>query len=269
MQVIYVDTLFLLNLLTDYLLCLTAGRLCGLTLRRGRYLAAAALGAAYAAAVLLPGLRALAGPAGRLGTGVLMGLTAFGRERQPLRCTAVLLLTACAFGGAIWALNGGGAGGVPALSLSALALCFALCYGLLRLLLRCRNLLSARRFVEVRAVLLGREARFSALRDTGNELSDPLTGRHVLVASPEALRPILRENTPLFEQLGAVELMEASARIPELRGRLRLLSCSNLSGSALLPVLRPERLLLDGEPEDGLLIAVSPRAAGEGFEAIL
>ena len=44
MQVIYVDSLFCLSLLTDYLLCLTAGRLCGLVLRRRRYLAAALLG---------------------------------------------------------------------------------------------------------------------------------------------------------------------------------------------------------------------------------
>ncbi len=39
MQVIYLDSLFCMSLLTDYLLCLTAGRLCGLRPRRKRYLA--------------------------------------------------------------------------------------------------------------------------------------------------------------------------------------------------------------------------------------
>lgn len=62
MKILYADSLFALSLLTDYLLCLSAGRLCGLTLRRGRYLAAAALGAVYAVAVFLPGLGWLALP---------------------------------------------------------------------------------------------------------------------------------------------------------------------------------------------------------------
>ena len=36
MQVIYIDSLFCLSLLTDYLLCLTVGRLCGLVLLDGK-----------------------------------------------------------------------------------------------------------------------------------------------------------------------------------------------------------------------------------------
>ncbi|MBR1456591.1 MAG: sigma-E processing peptidase SpoIIGA, partial [Oscillospiraceae bacterium] len=43
MEVIYIDALFFLNLLADYLLCLSTGRICGLYLRRARYLAAALL----------------------------------------------------------------------------------------------------------------------------------------------------------------------------------------------------------------------------------
>ena len=78
MKILYADSLFALSLLTDYLLCLSAGRLCGLTLRRGRYLAAAALGAVYAVAVFLPGLGWLALPVMQLVFAGLMGLIAFG-----------------------------------------------------------------------------------------------------------------------------------------------------------------------------------------------
>ena len=45
MEIIYADSLFLSNLLADYLLCLCAARLCALPLRRGRYFMAALLGA--------------------------------------------------------------------------------------------------------------------------------------------------------------------------------------------------------------------------------
>ena len=54
--VVYLDSVFVLNGLMDYLLALCAARLAGVPLRRGRYVLAGVLGGAYAAAVFLPGL---------------------------------------------------------------------------------------------------------------------------------------------------------------------------------------------------------------------
>ena len=54
MNVIYVDELFFLNALTDYLLLLSCARLRGKALRRGRFAAAAALGGAYAVFAAIP-----------------------------------------------------------------------------------------------------------------------------------------------------------------------------------------------------------------------
>jgi len=73
MEIVYIDLHFLINLLADYLLCLTAGRFCGLVLRRRRYFFAAFIGAVYSAAVLLPGLEALSSPFFKLLCAVLMG----------------------------------------------------------------------------------------------------------------------------------------------------------------------------------------------------
>ena len=56
MKYIYIDSLFVLSIFTDYLLCLAAGRFCGLYLRRWRYLLAALFGAVYSVCVFLPGL---------------------------------------------------------------------------------------------------------------------------------------------------------------------------------------------------------------------
>ena len=49
MDVIYLDRLFGLNLLLDYCLMRASARVCGVVLRRGRYLLAALTGALYAA----------------------------------------------------------------------------------------------------------------------------------------------------------------------------------------------------------------------------
>ena len=53
MKIIYADSVFLLNLTADYFLCLVSARACGLILKRGRYLAAAAIGAGIVGAALL------------------------------------------------------------------------------------------------------------------------------------------------------------------------------------------------------------------------
>lgn len=271
MEIIYIDSLFFLNLITDYLLCLAAARICALRFRRLRYFAAALFGAAYAVAAYLPQLSFLSHPLMKLSAGIGMGLISFAPELRPLRCTAVLLAVSAAFGGALWAmsLSTGGelSGGV--FSMKTLLLSFALCYAALCLLFRCRAALLDKRRVLVSLSFLGREAEFTALVDTGNSLTDPATGSPVLIACPHALQGVLRENTALFSQAEPVELMELTAALPELAGRLRLIPYTAVGSSGLLPAFRPDKLSIDGKEDKEHLIAVSQNAAGDGFEAII
>ena len=55
MTVVYIDQLFLLNLVADYLLLLAAGRMAGAVLVRRRIGLGAALGAGVAVGVAMPG----------------------------------------------------------------------------------------------------------------------------------------------------------------------------------------------------------------------
>ena len=80
MTVIYVDTLFLLNAMVDYLLLLASARLAGEPLARLRFLLGAVLGGLYAVAIFLPGLSFLARPLCRLAAAVLMVLAAFWKK---------------------------------------------------------------------------------------------------------------------------------------------------------------------------------------------
>ena len=80
MDVIYLDRLFGLNLLLDYCLMLASARVCGVVLRRARYLLAALTGALYAAVMVLPGFGWLGSGAMKLALGAAMALIAFGGE---------------------------------------------------------------------------------------------------------------------------------------------------------------------------------------------
>ena len=265
MKILYADSLFALSLLTDYLLCLSAGRLCGLTLRRGRYLAAAALGAVYAVAVFLPGLGWLALPVMQLVFAGLMGLIAFGGEERLLRCLAALLALSATFGGMVWAVFLRSSG---APRLSVLAGVFAACYAVLTALSRTRRRRADARLAKAALTLAGREVSFPVLLDTGNCLTDPVTGARVLVVAPEALAPLLPENADVLTLSDPVELAARLGALPGLRGRARLLACATVGGKGMLAAVRPDTAQVDGKPRPGLLAAVSPAARGEGFAGI-
>lgn len=268
MRILYVDGLFLLNLLADYLLCLSAARLCGLVLKRRRYLLAALFGAVCAILALLPGFGFLGAPTGILGSGLLMGWIAFGGEARPLRGILTLLTCAAAVGGALCALSLT-TGAAPRLPLRVLLASFLLCYGVLKLLSRFRSRWDGSEKAQICLHFAGRESRFSALVDSGNNAVDPVSGAGILVACPEALRPLFREYTELLSSLSPVELTEAAARIPALSGRFLLVPYSSLGGGGLLPAFRPDYLSVNGTETSDLLVAVSPAARGDGFDAIL
>ena len=105
MTVIYVDTLFLLNAMVDYLLLLASARLAGEPLARLRFLLGAALGGLYAVAIFLPGLSFLARPPCRLAAAVLMVLAAFWKSRRLLRQVVIFFALSCAFGGGVLAIG--------------------------------------------------------------------------------------------------------------------------------------------------------------------
>ena len=269
MEVIYIDSLFFLNLGVDYLLCLASARICGLYLRRRRYVLAALLGAAYSVAVYLPGLGFLASWPGKLAAAALMSLVAYGCEKQPMRCCAVFLAVSAAFGGALWAMSiSAGAGGAAPMPLAVFVPAFALCYAGLSLIFRRRARLAEEKRVAVELRFLRREARFMALLDTGNSLCDPVSGMEVMVVSAHALSPVFADY-PGLAACPAVELVERAARFPELAGRFRLIPYSAVGGAGLLAAFRPDALTVGGETRAELLAAVSPELKGDGFEAVI
>ena len=268
MKTLYLDLFFFLNLLADYLICLSAGRLCSLGLRRRRYLLAALFGACYASLSILPDFSFLSAALWRLGAAFVMGMLAFCGEARPLRCILTMLAIAALFGGALYGLMPA-SGGHGLFSLRRLLAVFFLCYGLVKLFSFTRDRWDGKRKARIRLVFQGREADFSALVDSGNSLRCPDTGESALIVSPPALRPIFLERTVFLEELAPIDLVETLSQLPEYAGRLRLIPFRSLGGSGLVPVFRPERLWIDGKEAGDLLVAVSREARGNGFEAIL
>ncbi len=268
MKYIYIDSLFLLSLFTDYLLCLVTGRFCGLCLRRWRYFFAAFFGAVYSVLVFLPGLSFLALPVMELASAMIMGLIAFGGEKRLFRCVGVFLAVSATFGGAVWALTLH-SGDMPKLDIRLLFALFALCYLGLSLAARSKLAKAEGGTVRVELKLEDRTASFRALHDSGNCLTDPVSGAAVMVVSPGALLPLFPGAGEILEIKDAVALTEKAAANQLLRGRLRLLPYRNIGGGGMLPVFRPDEVRVDGKVRQGLLVGISAQAAADNFDGII
>lgn len=267
MRTVWLDLCFLTNLCADYLLCLLAARLCGVPLRRLRYALAALTGALYSVgALLFPSVLGTA--AGKLGCAAVMCLCAFGLRRELPRLCAAFFMLSAALGGALWALALPG-GGEIRVSFAVLVSAFLIAWGAIGALLRGSAARRERRTVSAELRFLGSSVRFRALVDTGNSLCDPISAKHVMVAAPEALRGVFRGFEGILALSDAAELLEAADAVPALRGAFRLIPFSAVGAKGLLPAFRPDLLLIDGAEERDVLVALSPSASGDGFEAII
>lgn len=262
MGTIYADSLFIFNLLADYLLCLAAGRVCGISLKRKRYFLAALFGAACSVLEFVPGFGFISDGIFKLALGGIIALIAYGGEENLLRCTAVFLAVSASFGGAMLAA------GLPMLDLKILLFSFIGCYIFLALLSGYHAKLHARKIVDAELCFLGRRCSFRALLDSGNLLTDPISGADVIAVSPQALAPVFGEYAAVTELDDAVELIRAADAVPELRGKFRLVPYSALGGGGMLAVFRPEKLIIDGKEKTAVLAAVNKNAHGDGFDAV-
>lgn len=273
MAVVYLDELLLLNFAVDYLLLLSAGRLAGEVLRRGRLALGAAIGAAYAGAAVLPGLGFLLHPLCKAGAGVLAVLTGYGGSRRLLRVCLVFFAVAAAFGGGIYALQLLGGRGLTLsagvisspLDLKLVLASAAGCYGLITLLFRRAARHSpARELAPAVVELGGRRVAFTALVDTGNTLTDPVSGRPVLVAEGEKTSPLF----PAGAAPTPAELADPAAALERLGRagvRCRLLPYQAVGVEcALLLALRADRVTVGGEDLGPLLVALSPTRLSDG-----
>jgi stage II sporulation protein GA (sporulation sigma-E factor processing peptidase) len=279
MQVVYVDSLFLINLVINYILLLVTAKICAVKTPRLRLLGAAGLGALYSVAAVLPLTPFLTSLVMKLAVGLLMVLTAFGGQARLLRPALVFFAVAAAFGGAVMAvslLSGGRLGEVRlSLNLKLLILVFAAVYIVLILVFRRAAKHRGGGIVTLRLRHDGREVSMRALRDTGNALTDPMTGRPVIVAGVGDLKPLfsaaIRETVTDLQKKDIVRVLEELAGTDTgTRFQLVPYSAVGISGGMLL-AFRPDEIVVDGQNKTGMLLALSPNSVSENgaYSALL
>lgn len=247
---VYVDVLMLINFLVDLLLLIAANRLSGFPAGLRRSALAAALGGIYGGACVLPGFRFLSGTFWRLVSLALMAVVAFGAKRDAARRSILFILLSMALGGVAVGLDGGG---FWSLALSAAAVC-AMC------LLGFRGRVGDT-YVPVEIHTQTETVRITALRDTGNTLTDPLTGQQVLVAGAQVGCRLLG--------LTAQELKDPVGAMGKTSG-LRLLPYHAVGQPGGFLIARRFEDVRIGSWRGSCLVAFAPEELGKGkpYEAL-
>ena len=214
MTTVYIDQVFVLNVLVDYLLLLATAQISGMPLQRRRLGVCAAGGGLYAAAVFLPKLAVLRYPVLRFLVGGAIALSAFWPLQRRWHMVLLFYLLSGTLGGILLAV--GLALGSAELLLHRLYLArisWSLLLGTaaaLYLMLRLFFWQAARHgrgeLMQVHISVGGRTGTLPALHDTGNTLRDPVSGQPVLVAEAASLEPYWdRETAEIIRGAGTAE----------------------------------------------------------------
>ncbi len=249
---VYIDVLFMVNFIINILLIEAGGVICGVESAWHRTLPAAALGALYAVCVFFPQLQIFYTVIMKIVFSAAMVAAAYRPRRLKMffRLWVIFYAVSFVFGGAVIAIMSftslgykTGAiysNGVLYMNLpwQVLLLCCAVSYAFVTLAGRIRRKRvteeSVRRNVSV--FLNGKSASFTAIVDTGNSLSDPITGDPVIVCEFEALKAIF----PPGEK-------SVTERLAECGAKLRMIPFSSVGKeSGVMPGFLPDEVKIDG-----------------------
>lgn len=270
---VYVDLLFGLNTVINYLLLRGSAAIGGHPGAPGRLLAAASLGGIYAVAAVIPGLQWLERlPIQGISAGLML-LAAFGWKKSTIRQGLFFFSLSTAFGGAVLLLVQVVDPGCLllsgrvyyAVSTPALLLLAGLGYGIAALVLTGCGSHIGGDIVALQLELNGRSIPIRALRDTGNTLRDPLTGQTVLVAGVSVLQKLLPQVSAAEDKLRTPDVLVRA--YPACRFRLIPYRAVGTEDGLLLAVRCQVR---QGKRELPVLTAFSPTpvSADGSFDAL-
>ena len=292
--VIYVDILFLINFALNYLLLLVTQKVCKHPSPSWRLALGAAAGGVYAVLMFLPQLSVFYSLVAKLIVSAALIVLSFriSKWRELARliimfCAVSFMFAGAAFGLFYFTDIGSYVGAAVSngvfyinLPLKTLIISAVVSYVLIRIGYRifAAQMRKSGSLFDMCITQSGKSARVFALMDTGNALSDPISGEPVIVVEHGSIAHILPEQVnALFEQyaddsIGIMEHIILSDSAYDIAFRLiPFRSLGNESG--MLLAFKPDRIWFADAPKDSsdALIGITrtPISAGQSYNALL
>ncbi len=266
-MIVYADVLFLTNFVINLILLAVTSLLTRSKSKVWRRIIASCIGAVYAVCMFVPNFAPAASLLGKFALSAVMTYISFGAKSLKgfvknlcMFYTVSLVCGGCALVASYYTEGGIGANnGVLYFdtSLRTVIISSAVAYVIIRLSVGICKKYSGRDCHRMVIYKNGRAATINVLLDTGNMLTEPITGRPGIIVEKTALRGIVPQDIPLSD------ILEMSNYIDDIR----LIPFKTLgTDNGLLMGFKPDKICSDEPLHDNITIAISNQSLSQSSE---
>lgn len=281
---VYIDVLFAINLIINYLLLLTTSKLAKQHSPVWRLLIGATVGAVYAVCMFFPQVRALYTIMAKIIVSFILVAITFSirKWRCFIKTVGIFYITSFIFGGValgIFYFTGTGKGTIISngifyfnLPLRILIISSAIAYIAIRIIWRIYKSDRLREYKQIEIRFMGKAVHLNALIDTGNMLCEPITGTPVIIGEFERLKPILPDNFKDIYQNCTPEEIICNSTDENILGRLRVIPYSSLGNTdGLLVGFKPDAVIIENHLCESIIIGIYGRQLSQSrdYDALL
>lgn len=265
---VYADVLFAVNFVVNMILISLTALLTKKPASMVRKIVSASVGAIYAVFMFVPELRFTGLLVSKFALSAVMTAVAFGIRniKSYIKHLCLFYMVTLMCGGCTLAFAFFSAGEQSSVavnngivhfdtSLGTIALCSAICYGVIRIFFAMYKRYVSRDYRRVVVCKNGRAVTLNVLLDTGNLLTDPLTGHPVIVAEKSALKGIIPSDVDESDIVALSQHISGVRLIP-----FKSLGCEN----GLLTGFEPDSVFSDCPVNSHITIAINPASLGSG-----
>lgn len=253
---VYLDLLFILDFIIDYLLLYATGKISGARIKRYRLVLAAFTGALLSlVSFFVPDTNGLFFT---VAAGIITVFIAYGKR---WKISLLFFGVSALFGGMTFAINYL-MGSEDALNISVGALLSASAISYIIILIAFRKSatgITKKEYVHIEIEKDGKKAAFYALVDSGNSLCDPVSNTPVLIVEWDAIEMLFKKQ---WKNLPAEELVLRG------NGKFRLVPYTTVGGSGILAAFKADRVTVDGKVRQ-VLVAPLVGKMTEGYSGII
>ena len=251
MNNVYLDLLFLINFFTDYITLLCAAKISHAVIRRKCIVAASLIGGIYACFCTVYQNHWINTPLAQLACAVLLCFISFYKENQLFRCCLTFLIISAVFGGVLSPFVFVTEQGMHlSVNLKALVVTFAAVYFILSQLYRRTSANITQTYQQAEICFRNKTITCTVLRDTGNELYDPMSNLPVLIIEKSLVRELIPELSGADAEEDIFDTFCHLNALPNLVGKFRIIPYQSISGKNILIGFIPDKLTIDSKEKE-------------------
>ena len=259
MNIIYIDTLFLVNFISDYVILLCTAKVTGSIINRKLIIFSSILGSCYACICAIHPDSFWNVYITKIIAMVLLCLITFKNESALITHCITFLMISFIVGGLFSSITVNiGHLNFTQISIRHIIAAFCTIYILLTIYFRNIGKDTKKEFHTITIIQDGQTVTVSALKDTGNDLFDPISNAPVIICQASVL-PLLFPNIICESDYNdPPALFRFLSQIPSITTKARLIPYHTIGNKGLLAGFKPDVLQIDGINSDCIL-AFSPK----------